>query len=158
MAISLNDHEDRLQSIERRDWYSILDHTNIQIPQDSNFVEICRYDPADVKMIFIYFSYAYSNTIMTVLPAGNEYYSCKIWPISDKTYEGSTESIYVEINVGTISMKTFGPSINDNCVIAIYGFGDRNKLKLYYNFSYNIYSLANSISFHFLKCLIKIRN
>ena len=27
-------------------------------------------------------------------------------------------------------------------------------LKLYYNFSYNIYSLANSISFHFFKCLI----
>ena len=31
-------------------------------------------------------------------------------------------------------------------------------LKLYYNFSYNIYKLANSISFHFFKCLIKIRN
>ena len=27
-------------------------------------------------------------------------------------------------------------------------------LKLYYNFSYNIYRLANSISFHFFKCLI----
>ncbi len=141
MAISLNDHESRIKALENRSsriifggyvgytrWFWI---TKLRIPSNTQrriFVS-SRTDTEGPEYMQIYDS---SNLTEPVSICNGENVI--------EFVENNGEFIIYEI-------KSSGEWFNN--ILQVY-----YQLKLYYNFSYNIYRLANSILFHFFRCLV----
>ena len=147
MGISLSNHEDRIKKLESSTGVGRVTFQYIGL------IGSAQYDlsnlPSD-QLHILDFTAAWSV----------EYYSYRInhicvpWmkghdiPKRD-TMHGSNFSYenYFEITGNILKLSgARGSGSHINLRIT--------SLKLYYNFSYNIYRLANSISFHFFKCLI----
>ena len=155
MAISLSNHEDRIKKLEDKklEWVLILNNidnsinTNVGaiVPLEHNLsmfdivmFEFVTYNPSQATFCqaIAYGKELYNrsntNYLYNLTPVWNQYgLFVDIFPYS----EG-------------MSFKIANASNYYKYIRVIRG------LKLYYNFSYNIYRLANSISFHFFKCLI----
>ena len=172
MAISLNNHENRIKALENRSYtltrlidesFSASTVKTLYVrdlskydflvcfgdiafaggtdPESGNFrainiIPVKIFDEIwDTSMLFAPTWSTTKNINTSIEVMQNEHF---VIIVSDR---GSNQTITIQHNP-----KTNGV-LSDN---KIFLFG----LKLYYNFSYNICSLANSISFHFFKCLI----
>ena len=155
MAISLSNHEDRIKKLEDKklEWVLILNNidnninTNVGaiVPLEHNLsmfdivmFEFVTHNPGQAAFCqaIAYGKELYNrsntNYLYNLTPVWNQYgLFVDIFPYS----EG-------------MSFKIVNASNYYKYIRVIRG------LKLYYNFSYNIYRIANSISFHFFKCLI----
>ena len=171
MAISLNNHEDRIKALENggsgNGAYTIRGNGtsnpfssafeerrsgNISVARSSNSFTL----PAG-NYLFTALTNAtmngggngYNASLSVVLKQGS---STIANGVGGSAAEWSNLSSLLHCCVSISSSTSFSLTVGANRVstpgtyLAI--------LKLYYNFSYNIYSLANSISFHFFKCLI----
>ena len=144
MEISLSNHEDRIKKLENN---TSSGFTLKQLFSGSNSSEVTLNDNINnFDAIYI----LSNQNIGTIHEDINiifkpEYNTTRhgnhVSSVAAFSYVASNNTIRITYNWG-----------NTTSIIKVYG------LKLYYNFSYNIYRLASSISFHFFKCLIKIRN
>ena len=152
MAISLSNHEDRIKKLESkpqiaRIFYSGSENSGPGYGKTITLTERIR----DFHIIVIeiltvdgYFHKFFYGP-QFVSSTGNHKYDC--------TSNWNSQDMIVDLfpSIDGLSIRIAATNPNPNRfkgIHWIYG------LKLYYNFSYNIYSLANSISFHFFKCLI----
>ena len=141
MAISLKNHEDRIWNLETKGkWIKLVDHDNIPIPTSAGEVHICSFNKDEIGLIFVLFTYAADMTKlghMSVLPAGYQDYSCQLWPIGAPVNEN--EIIAVRVHYGDVYAHSTASAGQDNIIYSVWG------LKLYYNFSYNIYRLTQRL-------------
>ena len=143
MAISLNDHESRIKALEGN---------------SGNYSETTLYSGSSTTTVTLSQSINNFDAIVIMTDVSEYSGDCRFIPKS--LYNRQHRLEYASgIGVSTITPTDNRVVFNDNWqgrntthILAVVG------LKLYYNFSYNIYRLANSMSFHFFKCLIKIRN
>lgn len=136
MAISIKNHEDRITALERK-----------SIDLDKRQVVLWSGSDSGVK------KFKLSESADNFDAIGVTFNQWRIIFIPNINYDEPTTDFMrgthaVNMNVKdrnylNVTYNEVGQPLN-----RVVG------LKLYYNFSYNIYRLANSISFHFLKCLI----
>ena len=153
MAISLSNHEDRIKKLEE----SIVSSGKLSALDIGNVASSYNLsDVADNALHLISFNglwnendgYGERNVICCV-PWIKNHYLQNLQCLGGSNFGYGA---YIEIKSNIISIKPNNGSngrMNSMRIIT---------LKLYYNFSYNIYRLTVSISKSFLKCLIKIRN
>ena len=178
MAISLSNHEDRIKALESNIGNKSTTKVFSQIGtwSETNLV----YNPT----VTCSASFCTPTDNVFELQPGTYLINAKVH--GNSNYHGSSSSAFVTMELYVNDAKKFSaPKCStafyayvesylmvpldittvSNVKITAIGSGSLSRgngmvtiLKLYYNFSYNIYRLANSISFHFFKCLIKIRN
>ena len=147
MAISLSNHEDRIKKLESSTGVGRVTFQYIGL------VNSAQYDLSGLSSDHLHIldfaatwnveHYVYrTNHICIPWIKGHDVPKRDTMHGNDFSYEN-----YFEIT-GNV-LKLSGQRGSGSCIkLRI------TSLKLYYNFSYNIYSLANSISFRFFKCLI----
>ena len=140
MAISLNDHESRIKALENNSYIKSL--------------KVLTFDTISKK-----FTIPETNWDFCLISAVTARYDERTPTLMLKRDEdsyfiyGLDYNNYMEFRyTSSLNELYFMSSTWNMSKIIMFA------LKLYYNFSYNIYRLDNSISFHFFKCLIKIRN
>ncbi len=147
MGISLSNHEDRIKRLEeiisepKYIWVSCCSYTQM-LPE-----RIYIFIPKNVIKIGI-------SEVINAINIDNEKYSnlfnVNYSPKSNIINpSGETSLVYITELADHYKYLYKDISSGHDNHITVWGL-----LKLYYNFSYNIYSIANSISFHFFKCLI----
>lgn len=163
MGISLSNHEDRIKKLESDSSYTPTEFkvdilfnnpvtcNNGQMPLSLPVSTVSKY-PFLVVVFTGWEAYASLTSITTTVSVAVILKKLKWY--ATEGYGGSryseTEGFVIEMSGSNVNFVC--QTGNTTSLMYVYG------LKLYYNFSYNIYRLANSISFHFFKCLIKIRN
>ena len=151
MSISLNNHESRIKDLEdkRPEWIP-LRHGAVAIP-DSNWVKICDFDQHVYQFGMIGVDNSYntimgsdSNIHLQFLPLNGHQLEFVAWDLDPLV--SKNEKIMVMVRSGSVYCRTISDTNeHDNYVVLCWG------LKLYYNFSYNIYYLI----YTFLEFLFK---
>ena len=163
MAISLSNHEDRIKALEEPITYTMILHHDFN--SSSNEVVIHRSDYDKYDMLLFFADVARSNSDRK---ESGSYRGMSLIPtkviINHKPTAFTPGFTYTCGEGYSVYAESFECRVNENADLTLsafvnYGNWSDNRmivygLKLYYNFSYNIYRLANSTSFHFFKCLI----
>ena len=142
MAISLSNHEDRIKALENKSlqlsnikvdklWTGdITNNTKLSIPNLNNY-----------NIVWIKVNFYYIGCYVCIRGTKNG--------IGDDIGDGHKTQAWITLNNdNTLSYEVTIWDYSSRRLLEVWG------LKLYYNFSYNIYRLANFILFHFFKCLI----
>ena len=151
MSISLNNHESRIKDLESRRprWEPLLEGVvNIS---DNNWTKICDFDTQMYQFGMIAVDNSYnpntgsdSNIHLKFLPLATHLFEFVAWMLDPLV--SKDERMMIRIQSGSVYGKTIASSSqHDNYVVFCWG------LKLYYNFSYNIYHLI----YAFLEFLFK---
>ena len=140
MAISLNDHESRIKALENNSYIKSLKVLTFDTDSKKFTIPETNWDFCLISAV----TTRYDERTPTLMLKRDE----DIYFIYGLDYNNYMEFRYTS----SLNELHFMSSTWHMSKIIMFA------LKLYYNFSYNIYRLANSISFHFFKCLIKIRN
>ena len=141
MSISLNNHEDRIKVLENRrpKWIPLTTKsTNISY---TNWVKICDFDTQMYQFGMIAVDNAYnpdtgnnSNIHLNFLPLATHQFEFVAWNLDPLV--SKDEHMMIRVQSGSVYGKTIADSPQDDNY-AVFCWG----LKLYYNFSYNIYCL-----------------
>ena len=138
MAISLSNHEDRIKALENKSssWVIIAEYNDVT--GDTIHLRQSYYN---FNLIIIeWYYYGFMQHLTNIFDFSVGYLFNLYDPIDSSTI----------FKIETVSTTTWKLHMSGTGM----RFNRIRGLKLYYNFSYNIYRLANSISFHFFKCLI----
>ena len=161
MAISLSNHEDRIKKLEARGpkYMNLLG-----VPRNSNGLpngiangRTYKLRDSVTKYDLLIFTFAQDDNKLDGIFVNRLFTSCVMFAsdfcngISAEC--GSTETYARIAYVDESTVKCWG-AYSQGVPMVDKQFLTVAALKLYYNFSYNIYRLVNYILFHFFKCLI----